>query len=315
MSIRYLAAGLLMSVAIAATAQPKTLKIIVPYPPGGSPDNLARTISDKLQSSGAYNVVVENRPGGGGAVAVAALKNSLADGSTVLLTDSSTYSILPVVNKNPPFDPVKDLRPIGLAATSPIFLVAKPETAGTVQELIAKLKSGPKQAYGSSGIGTAHHLAMELFKTMSGTDMTHVPYKGSSQTVPSVVAGDVIATFAGQTQANTFAQNGRVKILAIAEPKRSALAPEVPTMDEAGLKGFNITITLGFLGLAAMPEPAVREINAALVKVLADKDVQSRLVRLGVEGRSSSPEEFGKLMAGELKSFGAIAKQAAIQVD
>ncbi|MBI2727185.1 MAG: tripartite tricarboxylate transporter substrate binding protein [Polaromonas sp.] len=304
---------LLPFMALTAQAQTKVLKIVVPYPPGGSPDSTARVIGEKIQQGGKYSVVVDNRPGAGGTVAVDTVKNAPPDGLTLLLADSSTYSIAPNVRRKATFDPLKDLKPVSLASTSPIFLIAKPETATSVKELVDYLKRNPDSPYGSSGYGTAHHLAMELFKQSSGLKMTHVPYKGASQTAPAVASGEVIATFAGLTLANAFAQGGKVKILAIAEPKRSALAPNIPTIAESGLPGYSIVISLGFLANAKTPDAIVKELNEEIAKAVNSPDVKTKLNGLGVEPASSTPQKFGEQIAAELKSFGSITKAANIQ--
>ena len=296
-------------------AQAKLLKIIVPYPPGGSPDNTARVLGEKITQGGKYNVVIDNRPGAGGVVAADAVKNSPPDGSVILMGDSSTYSISPNVKRKLSYDPLKNFKPIALAATSPIFLTVQAGGPATAQEFIVMLKKQPGQMYGSSGYGTAHHLAMEMFKNMAGVDMGHVPYKGATQTVPAVAAGDVVAAFAGLTAARGFAQTGKVKVLAIAEPKRSSMAPEIPTLAESGLPGYNMTITLGFLANIGTPDAVVKDLNAEITKAVHDPDVKTRLNALGVEPASSSPEKFGDIIKSELALFGKIVKAGNIKED
>lgn len=296
-------------------AQPKLLKIVVPYPPGGSPDNTARVLGEKITQGGKYNVVIDNRPGASGVLAADAVKSSPPDGSVILMGDSSTYSISPNVKRKLSYDPVKDFKPVGLAATSPVFLVTQPGTANSVAEFIANMKKQPGQMYGSSGYGTAHHLAMEMFKSTANVDMGHVPYRGAAQTVPAVAAGDVVATFAGLTAARAFSQVGKVKILAIAEPKRSAMAPEIPTLAESGLPGYNVTITLGFLANNKTPDATIRELNAEISKAVRDPDVKTKLNALGVEPANSTPEKFGEMIRAELTSFGKIVKEANVKED
>lgn len=296
-------------------AQAKLLKIVVPYPPGGSPDNTARVLGEKISRGGKYNVVIENRPGAGGVLAVDTVKNSPPDGSVILMGDSSTYSISPNVKRKISYDPLRDFKPVGLAATSPIFLVTQPSTANTVADFVANLKKEPGQMYGSSGYGTAHHLAMEMFRSITNVDMGHVPYKGATQTVPAVAAGDVIATFAGLTAARSFSQVGKVKILAIAEPERSSMAPEIPTLAESGLPGYNVTISLGFLANRGTPDATIRDLNTEISKAVRDPDVKIKLNALGVEPATSTPERFGEMIKSELASFGKIVKAANIRED
>lgn len=298
-----------------AFAQSKVLRIVVPYPPGGSPDSTARVIGEKLQQSGKYTVVVDNKPGAGGSIAAETVKSAQPETLTLLLGDSSTYSIAPNVKRKLPYDPVKDFKPVALAATSPIVIVARPQVAGSVRELIDYLKKNPGQPYGSSGYGTAHHLAMEMLRSMAGLEMTHVPYKGASQTVPAVAAGDVVTAFAGLTLANAFVQSGKVKVLAIAEPHRSAMASDVPTLAESGLPNYSVVISLGFLSNTKTSDAAVAELNADISKAVESPDVKSRLNALGVEPKSSSPQKFAEQIAAEIKSFGQIARSANIQED
>ena len=298
---------------LTAYGQAKALRIVVAYPPGGSPDSTARVIGEKIQQSGKYSVVIDNRPGAGGSVAIEAVKNAPPDGLTLLLSDSSTYSIAPSLQKKSSFDPLKDLKPVSLAATSPIFLITRPEIASSVKELVDYLKRNPDSPYGSSGYGTGHHLAMELFKQSSGLKMTHVPYKGAAQTTPAVASGEVVASFAGLTLANAFVQVGKVKILAIAEPIRSSLAPNIPTIAESGFPNYSLVISLGFLANAKTSDLVVKEINEDIAKAVNSSDVKIKLNGLGVEPASSSPQKFADQISAELKSFGNITKAANIQ--
>lgn len=295
-----------------AHAQPKILRIVVPYVPGGSPDNLARMIGESLQKTGNYSVVVENKAGAGGGIAANYVKSANPDGMTLLLGDSSTYSINPVIRKSVSYAPLKDFKPVSLAATSPIYLVAHPKVGGTVKDFIAYLKAQPDQPMASSGTGTAHHLAIELIKYSTGAAITHVPYKGSSQTIPAVAAGDVIATFSGLTNATAFAQSGRVKILAIAEPKRSSMTPDIPTLAESGMPGYDVTISLGFLAPIGTPDNVVKALNEDIVKALNAPGIKAKLNNAGIEPATSTPAEFGQQIAKELAIFGQIAKRANI---
>jgi tripartite-type tricarboxylate transporter receptor subunit TctC len=288
-----------------AQSSGKTLRLVVSFPPGGSPDSLARVLAQKMSENLGHPVVVENRPGAGGAVANAFVKNAEPDGYTLIMMSSAAYSIGPNLQKNVA-NPMKDFTPVALAATSPVFLVTNPAQAQTFNDFIALAKAKPGLAYGSSGIGTGHHLAMELLKAKTGVDMMHVPYKGVAQTVPAVIAGDLAATFAGLNVAMPFAKNGRLKILAVATGTRSAMAPEVPTIAELGVPGYDISISLGLLAPVRTPPDVVRKMNAEIVKAVHAPGVREKLFALGVEPASSTPEQFGELIAKELQDYGKL---------
>jgi tripartite-type tricarboxylate transporter receptor subunit TctC len=300
----------------AQTFPNKPIKFVVPYPPGGSPDVLARSLGQKISESIGQQVIVDNRPGGGGLIAANIVAGSPADGYTLLVADSSVYSITPNLNKKANFEPLKVLAPISLAATSPIYLVANADIkVSNVKELLAYAKQNPGMPYGSSGNGTAHHLSMELFKSLSGVDMMHIPYKGAAQTVPALLAGDVGIAFTGLNVAATHAKAGKLKILAIAEGKRSALSPEVPTIAESGVPGFDVSITLGVFAPANTPRSIIDRINAEVGKALKAPDVQQRLHTLGVEGVGSTPERFTETIRKELVSYQKLVKDTGAQLD
>jgi tripartite-type tricarboxylate transporter receptor subunit TctC len=300
----------------AQTFPSKPIRIVVPYPPGGSPDVLARSLGQKMAENIGQQVVIDNRPGGGGLIAANIVAGSAPDGYTLLVADSSVYSITPNLNKKANFDPLKVLAPISLAATSPIYLVANADLkVSNVKELLAYAKQHPGMPYGSSGNGTAHHLSMELFKSLAGVDMMHIPYKGASQTVPALLAGDVGVAFTGLNVAASHAKAGKLKILAIAEGQRSALSPEVPTIAESGVPGFDVSITLGAFAPANTPRAIIDRINAELAKALKSPDVQQRLHTLGVEGVGSTPERFAEVIRKELVSYQKLVKDTGAQLD
>lgn len=294
-----------------AQADVKPLRLIVAYPPGGSPDNLARTLAEKLFDMGKYVVTVDNRPGAGGAIAANVVKSAPADGSTLLLTDSSTYSIAPSFRKSLTYDPLKDFKPVGLAATSPLFLISHPKHGDDISAFLTSMRE-KQPAIASSGNGTAHHFLIEMIRLSTGLDILHVPYRGSSQTVTATAAGDVDAAFSGLTNAEPLAKSGMIRILAVAEPTRSDLAPNIPTLVESGLPGAELTITLGFLAPAATPDSVVEALNNDLARALESEDVRAKLRVLGVEPAISTPTEFGQKIESELQRFIEIANSASI---
>ncbi len=309
-------AALSLCVGAPVQAQPsgKILRLVVSFPPGGQPDSLARVLAQKMSENLGHPVVVENRPGAGGAAAAAYVKNSEPDGYTLIVMSSAAYSISPNFQPNLP-DPLKDFMPVALAATSPLILVTTPANAQTFKDFITLAKAKPGLFYGSSGIGTGHHLAMELLKSRAGIDLQHVPYKSGTQTVPAVVAGDVVATFTGLNVALPYAKAGRVKILAVATERRSAMAPEIPTIAELGVPGYAISISQGFLAPPKTPPEIIRKMNAEIVKAVNAPGTREKLFALGAESASSSPEQFGELIANELQEYGKLVKLTGIKVD
>jgi tripartite-type tricarboxylate transporter receptor subunit TctC len=244
------------------------------------------------------------------------VSGSPADGYTLLIADSSVYSITPNLNKKANFEPLKVLAPISLAATSPIYMVANADLkVSSIKELLAHARQNPGMPYGSSGNGTAHHLSMEMFKTLGGVEMMHIPYKGASQTVPALLAGDVGVAFTGLNVASAHAKAGKLKILAIATGQRSSLTPDVPTIAESGVPGFDVSITLGVFAPVGTPRPIIDRINAEVGKALKSPDVQQRLHTLGVEGVGSTPEHFTDVIRKELVSYQKLVKDTGAQLD
>jgi tripartite-type tricarboxylate transporter receptor subunit TctC len=302
--------------ALQAQAFPsKPIRVVVPYPPGGSPDVLARTVGQKTGEGLGQPMVIDNRPGAGGIIAAEALTNAPHDGHTLMLADSSVYSINPHVRRNVPYDALRDFTPIILAATSPIVLVTHgPLNLKSVNEFIAFARAKPGSPYGSSGNGTAHHLAMELLKSLASVELSHVPYKGAAQTVPAVIAGDVVATFAGLNTALPQVKAGKINMIAIATGKRSALVPDLPSIAES-VPGYDISISLGYFAPARTSREVVGRLNGEIMKALAMPDVQQRLFTLGVEGAGSSPEQYAESIRAELQQYGRLVQSTGARAD
>ena len=295
----------------------KPIRVLITIPPGGSPDVLARTVAQKLAENLGQQVVVDNRPGAGGMVAANAVINAVPDGYTLIMADTALYAVLPHMSSNSAFDPLRDLSAVALVATSPIFLVISPSlNVNNVKDFVALAKAKPGMPYASAGNGTAHHLAMELLKSLAGVELSHVPYKGAAQAVPAVIAGDVTAAFAGLNLAQAQAKAGKVKILGIATAQRSALAPDIPSIAEAGVPGFNMSISLGYLAPGKTPRAVVLKLNAELMKAVNAPDVQQRLFALGVEASApSSPEHFAETMRTESQHYGKLVRASGVRAD
>ena len=253
------------------------------FPPGGISDVLARAIGAKLSASLGQQVVIDNRPGAGTTIASDIVAKSPPDGYTLFMQDITTHAINASLYKKLPYDTVKDFTPISLVASSALMLVVHPSLpAKSVKELIALAKSRPGQiVYASSGNGTILHLAGETFKSMAGIDMIHVPYKGSAQAVQALLAGEVALTFSTMPPALPQVKAGKLRALGVTTPKRNAAAPEVPTVSEAGLKGFDVVLYSGILGPAGMPAAIVSKLNAELARIVNSADFKQTLQQPG----------------------------------
>jgi tripartite-type tricarboxylate transporter receptor subunit TctC len=294
----------------------KPIRIMVPYAAGGLPDVLARTVGQRVSELTGQPVIAENRPGAGGVVAAETVIRAQPDGSTLLVADSSIYSIGPVINRKLPFDPLRDLAPITLSSDAPIFLVVNAALpVHSLKELLALARSKPGLSYGSSGLGTAHHLAMELMRAMADIELTHVPYKGAAQSVPAVVAGDVAMAFGGLSSVLPHARSGRVRILAVNTAKRTSIHPDAPTVAEAGIPGYELGISIGFLAGAGTPRPIVEALSVEFNRAAATPEVRQRMVSLGLEPVGTTPEQFSDAIRNELRQYGELVKRAAFRID
>jgi len=263
----------------------KAVTLIVPYAPGGLPDTVARVVGQRLSDKWGQPVVIENKPGGNGVVSAQALATRPADGYTMLVTDMSMFSINPFVYKSLPYDAQKDFTFISLTARAPLFLAVHPSVpANNFTEWVAMVKANPgKYSYGSSGIGSIHHLTMESIKSALGLDILHVPYKGTGQSVPAVVSGDVSAVFSAYPSLAGFAKEGKLKLIAVNSEKRSSLAPEIASIAETSIPGFEFAPTIGFSGPAGMPPAVVSKVAADVAEVVHEPAMVERLRVLGID--------------------------------
>jgi len=316
----FLLAMVLAAVAGFADAQAwpsRPIKWIVPFAPGGTTDILARTVGDKLALALGVPVVVENKPGAGGSVGAEFTAKAAPDGYTIMGGTISTHAINASLYKDLPYDPVKDFVAITLIARVPNMLVVNPAIpAKDVKELIALLKANPtKYTFASSGNGTSQHLSGELFKSMAGVEMQHIPYKGSPPALQDVVGGQVTMTFDNITTALPLAKAGKLRALAVTTAKRSAVAPEVPTLAESGLPGFEVGSWQGVFAPAATPPAIVKRLNAEIVKILAMPEVREKLGALGAEIVADSPDEFAAIVKAEVVKWSDVVKKSGAKVD
>ncbi|MSQ70307.1 MAG: tripartite tricarboxylate transporter substrate binding protein [Betaproteobacteria bacterium] len=319
----FFAAALLSVVAqcvpLCASAQAQSwpsrpIRFIVPLPPGGSNDILARLFAERLQVSLKQPVVVENRPGVGGNIGTEYVAKQPADGYTILLS-SNTHVVNVSFFAKLPYDPIKDFEAVSLAATLPFVLTVNSSLpVNNVNELLGFLKAKPGSPFGTSGIGTPHHLAVELLKSMTGIDVTHVPYKGAAFLVPALLASEVVFSIAAVNSLLPHYKSGKLRALAVATAARVSLLPDVPTMAEVGLPGYNIDIWLGVLAPAGTPRPIVERLNTELNRVMRDPQiVREKLNPIGLSPIGSTPEQFQEVMKADLVKYAKITRDAGIK--
>jgi tripartite-type tricarboxylate transporter receptor subunit TctC len=293
----------------------KPLKVIVGFPPGGAADQIARLVSAPLATALGQPVVVENRAGANGNIAGEAVVKSPADGYTLLMSSGGMVSVNPHLSRMS-FDPVKDLTPVASAARVLVYLMARPTIeAKNVQELFAYAKANPgKLTYGSAGNGSSPHLAGEMMKSQAGIFTVHVPYRGAAPALTDLMGGQIDYYF-DPGIGLSHARAGRTKLLAVGSLKRSPLFPDVPTLDEVGLKGFDADTVFGFYAPAGTPPAVITKLNTEINKVLATAAVKDRIAALGGEALPLSPTEFGQRGANDSQRFGAIIKERKITAD
>ena len=306
-----------MELAQAQAWPAKPIKWVVPFAPGGTTDILARTVGEKLTLALGPPVIVENKPGAGGGVGADFTAKAAPDGYTIMGGTISTHAINASLYDKLPYDPVKDFVPITLLARVPNMLVVNPAIpAKNVPELIALLKANPnKFTFASSGNGTSQHLSGELFKTMAGVEMQHIPYKGSPPALQDVVGGQVTMTFDNITTALPLVKAGRLRALAVTTATRSAVAPEVPTLAESALPGFEVGSWQGVFAPAGTPSAIVKRLNTEIVKILNLPDVKEKLAGLGAEPVGNTSEEFGALVKSEVVKWADVVKKSGAKVD
>jgi tripartite-type tricarboxylate transporter receptor subunit TctC len=294
-------------------ARPVTL--IVPYTPGGSTEILARIVAQKLEQRLGKPVIVENKPGAGTVIGSTAVAQSAPDGYTLLMATPTPMAINVTVHKSLPYDPAADFVPLGMVASAPFFLVVNPELpVTTVKELIAYAKANPgKLSYGSGGVGAPHHLYMELFKSMTGTQMAHVPYKGSLPALDDVVGGHIQLMFCDIPPAAGMVAAGKVRALGVSTRERIAAYPDVPTVAEAGVPGFDVAGWFMIVAPAKTPRAIVDKLHDELLNVMASPDVKERIVKLSlVPLPTPSVADMQSFVKTEIVRWGKIVQQAGI---
>ena len=301
--------------ALAQAFPTKPIKVVVTFPAGGGADFVARAIAPRLTESLGQSVVVDNRAGAGGNIGAEAVAKSPPDGYTLLLGAAGTMTISPNLYDKVPFDTFRDFDPIGLAGSSPFVLVANPAVAAnTLAELTAFAKANPgKLNYGSSGNGGAPHLAGELYKSMAGINIVHVPYKGLAPAITDLLGGQVQLLFADVGLVAQHVKSGKLKAIAMTGRQRSAGLPEVPTMIEAGLPGYQAGTWYGLFAPAGTPKEIVTRVNADLVRIVATPEIRSQFALQGIEPGGDRPEQFATLNRDDYTKWGKLIKEANIK--
>ncbi|MES2958927.1 MAG: tripartite tricarboxylate transporter substrate-binding protein [Pseudomonadota bacterium] len=316
-SVALAAAGLTLPGVAQAQAFPsKPVKLVVPYAPGGLPDTVARLIAQRIQGPLGQPVVVENKPGAGGAVSAAAIAQSPADGHTLLVTDGPMLAIAPLVTQKMSYDPIKDFVPVSLVGTAPLFLAVNANVkANTLDEFIALAKSKPGALnYGSAGIGSIHHLTAEAMKDGLGVFITHIPFRGSGASVPALIGGQVDMVFASPPALMGFVKSGQAKLIAINSTKRSDLAPNVPALGEK-IPGFDFAFNVVVLARTGTPPEVVNRLSAEIAKAVKAPDAVEPLRVAGVDPVGGTPEQLAAAMRSEADRVAKAAKRAGLKAE
>jgi len=318
--LRLIVAMALMAAAtfVAAQAYPsKAIRFVLPYPPGGGVDTIARPLARRLSDNLGQQVVVDNRGGAGGAIGMEIVARSAPDGYTIVLAITAQLAVNVSLFKKLPYDPVRDYAPITLLATGPYLLVVHPSLpAKSVKELIALARARPGDlTYASSGNGSGGHLAAELLKNMAGINMLHVPYKGGGPALVDLLAGQVQVLFATYVTSKPHIQSGRVRALGVSTAKRPAALPDLPTIAEAGVPGYDSGVWYGILAPAGTPQEIIAKLNSEILRVLNHPELRNLLVGGGIEPIGSPPEELGRYIKSEITKWAKVVKEAGVRVD
>lgn len=303
----------LVSVAAAQSYPSRLVRVVVAYPAGGSIDVVARLVDQRLTSVLGQQFIVENRAGAAGNIGTDYVAKAAADGYVLLMGSAASISSAPAVYAKLPYDPVRDLAPIVQVANQPNVLTAHPSVpAKTLKEFIALAKANPgKFNYGSSGIGASQHMTAELFAMLTGVRIEHIPYKGGTPAMTDLISGQIDFMFTPAPNAIAFVRSGKIRGIAVTSLKRSSALPELPTMNESGLKGFELLGWIGLLGPAGTPRDIVDRLNGEINKMLAG-DIRQRLTELGLDAVGGTPEQFAVFIRQDIAKYAKIVKAAAI---
>ncbi len=302
--------------AFAQTAYPaKTVRVIVPYPPGGGNDIIARAVADELTKRTGQNFLIDNRPGASTIIGTEVAAKSAPDGYNVFVSSQTTLAIVPNLKRSVPYDPVRDFDPVSMLATQPYLLVVHPSLpVTTVKQLIALAKAQPgKLVFGSPSIGTGGHLSAELFKIATGVDMLHVPYKGGAQAAVEVIGGHVSLMFATFSSVYPFAVSGKMRAVAVTSAKRSPALPQVPTIAESGVPGFETVQWIAMSAPRGTPKFAIDRLNAEIAAGMKSPELRERLAGQGYDPAASTPQQLADTIKAEYARFGKLIKTIGLK--
>jgi tripartite-type tricarboxylate transporter receptor subunit TctC len=315
-------AGALMATgqAVAQSAQnfpSRALRMVIHFPPGGPTDFVGRAMGQRLSEIWKQQILVENRPGAGGVIGVENVLRSPPDGYTILFGTGGSLALAPALNPKLPYDVFRDLAPISLLVINPQILVVHPSLpVRNVQDLIRLAKSKPGQInYGSVGPGSPQHMGMELLKSMAGVNLTHIPYKGTAPAMTDLMSGQITAMFNSMPSVLPHIASGRMRGIAVGSAKRSPAMPDIPTVAESGVKGFQYTTWYAFMAHAGVPRDIIARINAETVRVLNEPEIAKRFSSQGAEPAPTTPEELGKFMRKEFEDWVKVIKAANIKLE
>ena len=293
----------------------KPIRIVVGFPPGGGNDIIARLIGAKMQEAWGQSVVIDNKPGANSIIATEFVAKSAPDGYTLLVNATGGMSVNPVLYTKLPYDSLKDFVPISMVGSFPLVLVVHPSVpVDSVQELVAYAKANPGKLNYSSG-STAFQVASEMFKQMTGTDIKHIPYKGSAASITAVIAGDVQMTIVDTPPLAPQIKSGRVKALAVTSAKRSASMPDLPTVAESGVSGYEMVLWIGMFAPAGTPREVAEKLNAEVVRIVKLPDIREKLDAMGVEPLGNTSEQVTEWIRREIAMFGPVVKAANIKAE
>ncbi len=313
-------AALILCAPLTAPAQPypnKSIRVIVGFAPSGGTDIAARILARKLADQLGQTIVVDNRPGAGGTIGNALAATAPPDGYTLLMTANGPHVIAPSLYKSLPYDIFRDYAAISLVCANPYVLVVQPAVPSTsVKELIAWLKANPgRGTYSSAGNGTPAHLAGELFKSMAGVNITHVPYKGAAPALAALIGGEVNVLFSEMIAVTPQLKSGKIRALAVTTAARSAFVPELPTLSESGLAGYDVYVWYGLLAPAGTPKPVLARLNAEVVAALNNPDMKEQYTRSGSTAASSTPAAFDAVIKRDYATWARVIKDAGIKLE
>jgi tripartite-type tricarboxylate transporter receptor subunit TctC len=303
--------------ALAQTPFPsRPLRVVVPITPGGAPDILARTLAQRIAEPLGQPVVVENRAGAGGLLAAESVLKSAADGHALLLVDTGNYAVTPALYPKFPYDMERDFVPVVLAANPPVYLVANAASPfASLQDFVRLARAGPALAYGSTGNGNVTHLAMEMLRSLTGAQLTHIPYKGAAGLAPALLSGEVGIGFIGYPIVAPHVRSGKLRVLAVSSAQRNPLTPGIPTLAQAGVAGYAFDISMGFLAPAGTPRPLVLRLNDEINRALEAPEVRQVLARAGIPTVGGTPEAFAAVIAAEARQMAALVKSSGARVE